>query len=205
MLALLVALPVGAHADALSDWNFAEKRFQAGDFQTAITYLTRAINAGELNTKQLSKVHQWRGLSFGRLGQKDTALRDYEIAITLDASNFRVHGSICYQKMLKGRLDEALASCNEAIRVKGDHIPAYGIRAMVWERKKAYGEARRDHDHAVKLAPKNWKLRLNRGIFFDKIGDKTAARRDYEAAYKLAPSWGRTRFAATFKKYGIGP
>ena len=84
VLAVFLAFPGAAVADALSDFFVAHKAYAQGNYDFAICYYTRAIQSGELSSEHQAITFNNRGLAYYDKDEYDLAISDYDRAIELD-------------------------------------------------------------------------------------------------------------------------
>jgi tetratricopeptide (TPR) repeat protein/predicted aspartyl protease len=107
----------------------------------------------------------------------------------------------CWSRALMGReLDQALADCDRALKLRPGMAEIMDSRGLVHLRLGQYGQAIADYDEALRLRPKQpWSL-YGRGVARLKLGQVTDGQADLEAATAIAPA-----IAARAKARGIGP
>jgi tetratricopeptide (TPR) repeat protein len=107
----------------------------------------------------------------------------------------------CWARAQWGQeLDEALADCNTALRLRPNTAAYFGSRGLVYLRRSSYDKAIADYDAALRLQPKlPWSL-YGRGLARLHKGDSTAGQADIAAATALRPG-----IAAEAAKQGISP
>jgi carboxyl-terminal processing protease len=86
-----------------------------------------------------------------------------------------------------GRLDDAIADCNEALRIDPGRAAAYEGRASVYDLQKRYKAALADLDEAIRLDPAYEPYLQERGKVHIDMGDPAGALPDYEGAVRLDP------------------
>ena len=107
----------------------------------------------------------------------------------------------CWARAQRGQeLDEALADCNTALKLKPNTAAYFDSRGLVYLRRSNYDKAIADYDAALRLQPKlAWSL-YGRGLARLRKGDSTAGQADIAAAAALRPG-----IAAEAAKQGISP
>jgi tetratricopeptide (TPR) repeat protein len=107
----------------------------------------------------------------------------------------------CWARAQWGQeLDEALADCNTALRLRPNTAPYLGSRGLVYLRRSNYDKAIADYDAALRLQPKLvWSL-YGRGLARLHKGDSTMGQADIAAATALRPG-----IAAEAGRQGISP
>jgi tetratricopeptide (TPR) repeat protein len=97
-------------------------------------------------------------------------------------------------------LDEALADCNTALKLRPNTAAYFDSRGLVYLRRSNYDKAIADYDAALRLQPQlAWSL-YGRGLARLHKSDSTAGQADIAAATALQPG-----IAAEAAKLGISP
>jgi tetratricopeptide (TPR) repeat protein len=138
-----------------------------------------------------------RGRAYGDAGEYDRAIQDFDQAIRLDRNNAPAFGNRCLVRATVNRLQEAVADCNEALRLRpgGD---ALRIRGLVYLKLKKLDLALTDYDSALQANPKSAFSLYGRGIAKRLNGDEPGAIADIAAAEQITPD-----IAADFGRYGV--
>jgi tetratricopeptide (TPR) repeat protein len=97
-------------------------------------------------------------------------------------------------------LQEALADCNEAVKVKPDYINALDSRGFVLLRMGRYDEAIADYDAALQIDSSKVASLYGRGMAKRRKGDYAGGNIDIAAAKAAKPS-----VIAEFSRYGLLP
>jgi protein O-mannosyl-transferase len=89
--------------------------------------------------------------------------------------------------LMKGKIDEAIAHFNEAIRLKPDNILPYFNRGAAYAKSGRHQEAIEDYTEVIRLKPDYADAYNNRGLSFDELGWHQRAIEDYTEAIRLKP------------------
>ncbi len=90
-----------------------------------------------------AEFHVLKGSLLSSQGKEDEAFEAFDKAVLANPTYFWGYLNRCYSHRIKGRLDEALADCNDAVELKANY-KTYEQRALVYE---AMGDnAKRDAD-----------------------------------------------------------
>src|SRR5262249_29907329 len=103
-----------------------------------IAYCTRLIQSGELTGVDAAPAFYNRGVGYGRKGEYDRAIQDYDQAIRLKpdlAEAFNNRGSAYGNK---GQYARAIQDFDEAIRLKPDYAGAFSNRGSSYLNKGQY-------------------------------------------------------------------
>jgi tetratricopeptide (TPR) repeat protein/predicted aspartyl protease len=124
----------------------------------------------------------------------DTHMRD-------DVQMPRARNLRCFARALSGKqLDEALADCNMALRLKADTAAFLDSRGLVYLRRGDYDRAITDYDRAISLHSKDPWSCYGRGIAKLRKGLTAEGQADISTAIALRP-----QIAEEAAKHGIAP
>jgi tetratricopeptide (TPR) repeat protein len=159
------------------------------------------------NRSRLALAYLTRGTAHKRAGDEARAETDYREAIRLhtipiESGEREVinYNDRCWARAVSGiDLDQALADCNEALRLMPDFVPALDSRAFLHLRGGRFQEAIADYDTAIMGSPQDsWSL-YGRAIAKMRLGDMPGAQADIEASKAVQD------VAAEFAAYGLMP
>ncbi len=185
LLLLLVATPL--RADAIDDARAALVAQQQGDLGAAIELYTRAIDAGELETKYLAIAFYNRGNAHFARRDYVAALADYDIAVVLAPDYALAHNNRGNAFAALGAYEKSVVAFDAAIRVRPDYALAYKNRGNAHAAAGFLERAIADYDVAAGYAPDHAKTYNNRGNARFLLGRFAAAMADYEAALEIDP------------------
>jgi tetratricopeptide (TPR) repeat protein len=179
----------------------------AAEQADACTALIGLYGDATANRDRLAIAFLARGTAFSRAGDRTSAEADYREAIRLDSipidngeKEVAVYNDRCWARAVAMiDLDQALADCNEALRLMPDFVPALDSRAFVHLRAGRFQDAIADYDAAIQRSPQDsWSL-YGRAIAKLRMGDTQGAQADIDA------SKGVQDVAAEFAAYGFAP
>src|SRR5260370_23845391 len=98
--------------------------YQKKDFAAAVADYDAALGLVPNDPTALAE----RGDAHERAGLYDRAAEDYSRLIAIDPANAKAWNNRCWDRALLGRLEQALADCNEALRLAPPHPRGPGIR-----------------------------------------------------------------------------
>jgi tetratricopeptide (TPR) repeat protein len=185
-----------------------------GDFSSmpaeqiqSCTSLIDLYDDASQNRSRLALAYLTRGTAHKRAGDAARAETDYREAIRLhtipiESGEREVinYNDRCWARAVSGiDLDQALADCNEALRLMPDFVPALDSRAFLHLRGGRFQEAIADYDTAIMGSPQDsWSL-YGRAIAKMRLGDAQGAQADIEASKAVQD------VAAEFAAYGLAP
>lgn len=140
-----------------------------------------------------------RGVAYRSKGDTDHAMTDFSAAIRLDPKEPVAYNNRCWTRAIVGReLQEALADCNEALRL--DPYPSHQLatRGLVYLRLERFDNAVADYDAALKINSQMANALYGRGFAKLKKGDNPAGNDDIAAAKVIQPD-----IAEEFARYGM--
>lgn len=167
---------------------------KCGDYSQAISECNLAI---ALNPKY-ADAYYLRGLIRYREGDRDSAIEDYERAITVDPDHTDALDS-CAGALttragdlhLKGDHNRAITDCNRVIGLKPNDAYAYLVRAWAKESTGDCDGAIDDYDVAAVLDPGDASIFFHRGLTKRILmGDNSESNADFLRAVALDPEYG---------------
>jgi len=172
-----------------------------GNNDEAIRDLTRALNSGDLSTRDQALAYMDRGAAYYNKGEYAKAIADYNASISLlpdYASSYSNRGN-AYAAM--GDYDKAIADGDSAIRLNPKYAMAYNNRGLAYQGKREFDKAIADFDAAIRLNPDIAPAYNNRGNAYQDKGEYGKAIADLDTAIRLTPNSasahynrGRARF-----------
>jgi tetratricopeptide (TPR) repeat protein/transglutaminase-like putative cysteine protease len=140
-----------------------------------------------------------RGLALFDRGQYDKAMLDFAEAIRLKPETSEAWNDRCFVRAEANRsLDEALADCNEALRLEPKAWNFMDSRGLAYFRLGKLDEALRDYDAALTLNPELASSLFMRGLTKQRMGKAVEGSTDIVAALAIDP-----QVADEYAKYGI--
>lgn len=136
-------------------------------YNNALSYYNKAINDCVIKNKYS---FYNRGIVWGLLGEDDSAIKDYSIAISLDpkfASAYVNRGNK-YSKARKFKL--ALSDYDNAIKHEPKLSKAYNNRGWLYERLGKYELAFEDYESALKAEPEYTGAERKLDLLLNKLG-----------------------------------
>jgi tetratricopeptide (TPR) repeat protein len=123
------------------------------------------------------------------LGRVQTLRKQYESALAyfaegkpLNPGGWQIPGYRCITYTEMGRLDEALADCNEVLAQHPKFAGPLSRRGNVYRAKGDLDAALKDYNEALKLSPNFVNAYVGRGRVYEQRKDMAAARADYRSA-----------------------
>ncbi|MEW6767841.1 MAG: tetratricopeptide repeat protein [Pseudomonadota bacterium] len=161
-----------AHADARSDC--------VGSFSsTAVQDCTRWI----IQEPNNSEAYYSRGLAYNLIGKINPAIADFSQAIILNPNYANAYSARAEDYRRTGKFDVALNDYNKAVEF-APNFKVYGERADFYFGRAQYQNAIADYTRALDLmGPEGWFWYIkNRGLAYEKVGDKPKAIADLQRA-----------------------
>lgn len=119
----------------------------------AINYCVRAIYSGDLSQDQLAATFYNRGFEYGKNGDLDLAIKDFQAAIDLRPGFTAAYNSLAVAYMDKGEAAIAIEAIGEAIEKTPGDIDLRRNRAMLRLYRGEFRAALADIEAAVQAAP----------------------------------------------------
>jgi tetratricopeptide (TPR) repeat protein len=186
---LLIAASFSAIAEDTTHCFSAIYSLNEGRLDEAIRLYTRCIDEGDLSNKNLIVAHNDRGNAFGKSGEYQKALADFEKVIELkpdDPDAWYNHG-LTLKRL--GRIDDALENYNETIRLNPKYAKAYNNRGAIYGEKGQFASAISEFNQAIFLNGKDASAYFNRGLAYYSMGNYGKAIEDLERAIELNPDY----------------
>jgi tetratricopeptide (TPR) repeat protein len=187
LLATFVVLPA---LPALADdwWDTCRK----ASGSVAIAACTRAIDSGSFKGQNLAQLYQWRGHQYFKQTQLDRntdeldrAISDFTGAIELDAKSVGCFTCRCAARLMAGQLPEAVADCNQALRLRPNDGAALQNRGFTYIQLDLFDMALADFDAGLSISPMDPEMLYGRGLAKRKKGDATGANSDIATATRI--------------------
>ncbi len=126
-----------------------------------------------------------RGNAYGKLGNYQRAIKDYDRDIKLDLQDEQayVNRGVTYEKL--GNYQLAIEDFNKAIELDLQDEQAYVNRGATYKKLGNYQLAIEDFDKAIKLDPRCTRAYYNRGNVYGTLGNYQQAIEDYNKAIEL--------------------
>jgi tetratricopeptide (TPR) repeat protein len=147
-----------------------------------VPYCTRAIEARNLNTRDLAMTHNNRGAILQMLGREDEALADFNRALTLNPAlslSYLNRGMIFANRQ---EFRRAWDDFNRAIEVAPDDSRGYVNRSLVYFKTEQFDYALKDLEQALLVNPEDPLAYNNRAVIFYREGKPDLAFEDSERA-----------------------
>jgi tetratricopeptide (TPR) repeat protein len=151
-----------------------------GELQRAYDEFNIALSLNSGNNRYVNLLN---------LGRVQTLRKQYESALTyfaegkpLNPEGWQIPGYRCITYTEMGRLDEALADCNEVLAQHPKFAGPLARRGNLYRVKGDLDAALRDYNDALKLSPNFVNAYVGRGQVFEARKDLVAARADYRSA-----------------------
>jgi tetratricopeptide (TPR) repeat protein len=131
-----------------------------------------------------------RGIAFGRTGQLDRAIQDFDRAIALDPSFDRAYNNRGAAYLMHGSFDKAIEDFDKAVTLRAGNASAYSNRGYAYYFEGQYDRAMKDYNKAIELDQNYAKAYLNRGNLYLGTGNKELALSDFQKACELGDRGG---------------
>jgi tetratricopeptide (TPR) repeat protein len=168
-----------------------------GDFDRAISEYTESIR---LEPKDADAFNR-RGIAHLRKGEYERAITDQTEAIRFNPKHAKAFNDRCWAATIVGRaLQQALADCNESLRLDGNDPDAIASRGFTYLKLGQLADAIVDYDAALKVAPKHASSLYGRGVVKLRQGDVEGGNADLATATAI-----QANIADEFARYGVAP
>jgi lipoprotein NlpI len=185
---LFVLMQIAGFSGAATAQTADQQRCPAPDPDLSISGCMAMIQSGHETQQDLAKDFSNRGTAYGRKGQLDRAIEDFDWAIRLNpnyAEAFNYRGA---NYARKGQLDRAIGDFDKAIRLNPNYAQAFNNRGTAYRRKGQLDRAIEDLDQAIRLNPNYAQAFYNRGTAYNRKGQPDRAIEDFHQAIRLNPN-----------------
>lgn len=157
----------------------------SGQLDAAAPILDRLIAAGE----HVARAHALKGDIALVLRDRDSAISEYNSALSAEPRMTTVLASRARAKQDNGDLDGAFADYNSAISADGDNVPARAGRCWnrIMREEDNLGPARADAERAVDIDPRFVRAQLCLGLVMLREREWDRARTAYDAVLAIEP------------------
>ena len=134
-----------------------------------------------------------RGLYFRLSGHPDSAILDYQKALTVKDHDYKLHSNICIAYLDLKMYDKALESCNQSIALNGSLAEQFINRGVAQLNLAKYDEALSDFNHALTLDPNNIRALLSKAKVYYKKDQLDLAIDAAQKAVTMNPNFADAR------------
>lgn len=131
--------------------------------------------------------HNNLGDVYGRWGQKERSLQEFQTAIALKPNYADAYHNSANVYRELGRLDKSLENYQLALKFNPNLWQSYQNIAAIYFSEKQYDKALENIQKAITLNPKNVPLRLNLGIIYLVSDNKEKAKEAFMSVLALDP------------------
>lgn len=131
--------------------------------------------------------HNNLGDVYGRLGNKQAALREFQKAIELKPNYGDAYHNLGNTHRELGQVDKALENYQKALEFNPNLWQSYQNIAAIYFQAKQFDKALESIQKAVLINPKNINLRVNLGIVYLAMGDKQKAKEVFNLVLSIDP------------------
>jgi Tfp pilus assembly protein PilF len=130
--------------------------------------------------------------------------RLFRHALAASRDNFAAHTSLSFELFKQGKVEEAIAECETAVRIDPRYDPAHSALGRYFAEKKDYESSIAHCETALKLHPGNQKARNNLGNVLFLQGRYAEARVHFAEVLRLDPNHtdAHNNLALTCQKLG---
>jgi protein O-mannosyl-transferase len=150
-----------------------------------LTLLTDVVNKSPYKARG----HYNLGLAYRNQNQMEAALKEYQIAITLNPKHVMAAINLGNVYHELGHHDKAIQAYQRALGLNPDHARGHYNLGNVYYDLKWYDEAIQEYQRAITLSPELAEARYNLGNTYHAKGHYNLALREYKVALKLTPDY----------------
>ncbi|MBI2086189.1 tetratricopeptide repeat protein [Candidatus Daviesbacteria bacterium] len=131
--------------------------------------------------------HNNLGDVYGRRGDKQAALKEFQTAIALKPNYGDAYHNLANTYRELGQNDKALENYQNALKYNPTLWQSYQNIAAIYFEQKKYDLTIENFQKAIKVNPNNLNLRLNLGIIYLKTGNKEKAKEVFNLILSAVP------------------
>lgn len=192
--ALGIALPLPVHAQVQQQVDQCVNTGFVYSNEIMAAACTAVIQSGQFSGQQLAAAFNQRGIAYGRQGDYQHAIADYDEAISLDPKHVSAYNNRGIAYARSGDYERAIADYDEAIQLDPKYALAYNSRGFAYTRRGDDNHAIADLSEAILLDPKLVSAYSNRGAAYVHEGEYERAIADFSEAIRLDPKASRYLF-----------
>src|SRR6188472_2576421 len=149
-LAALAATAGGAQTAAPKGTDEQRCTGQAGVSPAAqAAACTALIDSKRFTRRNLAILHSNRGIAYGKGGDYDRAIADFDAALRINPNHVRAYLNRGNANFARGDYDRAITDFGNAIRLEPKNVTTVMSRATAYEAKGDFGRAIADYDQAL--------------------------------------------------------
>lgn len=132
--------------------------------------------------------HNNLGDYYGRHGDKQSALREFQTAIALKSNYGDAYHNLANTYMELGQPDKALENYQNALKFNPNLWQSYQNIAAIYFQQKKYDLAIENMQKAISITPRNLNIRANLGIVYLIMGQKDKAKEIFITVLSIDPN-----------------
>src|SRR5580693_6159990 len=142
---LFVLMQIAGFGGAATAQTDDQQRCSAPDPDLSISGCTAMIQSGHETQQDLAKDFSNRGTAYGRKGQLDRAIEDFDEAIRLNPNFAEAYVKRSIAHALKGQFDRAIEDFDQAIRLNPNNVAAFLDRGNEYRAQGDFDRAIADY------------------------------------------------------------
>jgi Tfp pilus assembly protein PilF len=175
--------------------------YETKDFNKSLDLISKAI---EINSK-IALPYNNLALTLSELGEQDSAIKSFEIAITLKPDYFEAFynlGNLLLNKMKAYEL--AIQSYDQCLKINGNYLQAYLNKGNAYKELNCYELALDSYNHVINIKPDFFDAIYNKGLVLQKMGKHDEARITLERLVHLNPNHIPAKWALSLCQLVLG-
>jgi len=145
-----------------------------------------------------------RGISYGKKGQFDLAILDYDRALDINPRLTEAYYNRGNAYGKRGQYDQAISDFTKALDINPKLADAYYNRGIAYFEKRQYDQAISDYNKALQINPKYADAYINRGRAYGRKGEHDQTISDCNKALEINPRLAEAYNNRGFAHYNKG-
>jgi tetratricopeptide (TPR) repeat protein len=158
---------------------------QVGYWRNSLTLFEHTLKVTDRNIVAYNN----RGSAYGRLGNHEQAIEDYNKAIEINPKYAVAYNNRAGSHWRRGNYKDAIEDYNKAIEFNPKYAEAYNNRAGAYGSLGDYRQAIEDSNKAIEINPKYAEAYNNRAGAYGSLGDYRRAIEDSNKAIEINPKY----------------
>ena len=187
-----------------TDYNLGLKAFQSANYIETITFMSSALNLGDLSTDHQEQAYLYRAMAKQYLGEIDSAFLDFDMTLSLNERNELARCGKGNVLNLKEKFEEALMEFNDIVDSFYRSYCGYYGRGVSNAGLDRIDSAVEDFTQVLTIKYQSIEAHLGRGVALFNLGKYLESMEDFETTIKIQPDNSLGYAGLAFNAYALG-